>query len=57
VRIIAGKKEAFQAVSLEQNFAGHTFSFDPEIIDEPMNGPGNLAVYHLVAFVSSRCIV
>jgi hypothetical protein len=49
VRIVAEKKEAFQSSGLEHHFAGYPLSFDPEKIDEPVNGPGNVAVHHLVA--------
>ena len=49
VRIVAEKEEAFQSFGLEQHFAGYPLSFDPEKIDEPVNGPDNVAVHHLVA--------
>jgi hypothetical protein len=49
VRIVAEKKEAFQSFRLEEHFARDPLSFDPQIIDEPMNGPDNGAVHHLVA--------
>jgi hypothetical protein len=48
VRIITAKEETFQSVGLEQNFAGHPLSVHPKIIDEPVNDPGNIAVYHPV---------
>ena len=46
VRIVAEKEEAFQSFGLEQHFAGYPLPFDPEKIDEPENGPGNVAVHH-----------
>jgi hypothetical protein len=49
VRIIAEKKETFQSFGLDQHFAWYPLSFDPEIVDEPVDGPGNAAVHHLVA--------
>jgi hypothetical protein len=49
VRIVAEKKEAFQPFRLVEHFAGGPLPFDPEIIDEPVNGPDNGAVDHLVA--------
>jgi len=49
VRIVAEKKEAFQSFGLVEHFAGYPLSFDPEIIDEPVDGPDNVAVHHLVA--------
>jgi len=48
VRIVAGKDEAFQSFGLEEQFAGHPLSFDPEIY-EPVNGNNNTAMHHLVA--------
>jgi hypothetical protein len=49
VRIVTSKYETFQSVGLDQNFTGHPLSFNPKIIDEPVNAPGNVAVYHPVA--------
>jgi hypothetical protein len=49
VRIVAEKKEAFQSSRLEEHFAGYSFSFDAEIIDEPVKSTNYIAVHHLVA--------
>jgi hypothetical protein len=49
VRIVTSEKETFQSVGLDQNFTGRPLSFDPKIIDEPVNAPHNVAVYHPVA--------
>jgi len=49
VRIVAEKKEAFQSFGLDEHFAGYPLLFDPEIIDEPVDGPDNVAAHHLVA--------
>ena len=43
------QKEAFQPVGLDQNFTGHPRSFDPKIVDEPLNALDNVEVYHPVA--------
>jgi hypothetical protein len=48
VRIVAGKEEAFRLSISNRTSAGTVF-VTPEITDGPVNGPGNLAEYHLVA--------
>jgi len=46
VRIITAEKETFQPVGFEENLAGSPPSFDLQITGEPVNTPGNIAVYH-----------
>jgi hypothetical protein len=49
VRIITAEKKTFQPVVFGENLAGYSLSFDPQITDEPVNTPGNIAAYHRVA--------
>ena len=43
MRFVAEKKEAFQSFDPDEHFAGYPLSLDPEIIDEPVDGPDNVA--------------
>jgi len=45
VRFVAEKKEAFQSFDPDEHFAGYPLSLDPEIIDEPVDGPDNVAAH------------
>ncbi len=49
MRIVTSKKKTFQSVGFDQNLTGHSLSFGLKIVDEPVNGLGNLAMYHPVA--------
>jgi hypothetical protein len=48
VGIVTSEEEAFESFRLNQYFARDLLSFDPKIIDEPINAPNNVAMYHAV---------
>lgn len=48
VRIVAEEEQAFESFGFEQDFVRHPLAFALQILDQPVDGPDNTPVQHLV---------
>jgi hypothetical protein len=48
LRIVAEKEQTFQSFGFAQDLPGHPLAFASQILDQPVDGPHDTSVEHLV---------